>query len=180
MTWWKPIRCEILGSRFDMLRLLHFITHVVQQWQKQSLSRVGRNCDPQVNDLKSQVNLQCFHCIHDQVTDRQNKVSAGSDLDGGHLTIDFGNSRLTLVWIKTSHELFRHWRWDIDLVWGRSDQMTDIISSPRLQSRLMFIVVSADGRVMANMTSGVDAHLIQKVTPGASTWKFRARISKAI
>eukprot|EP01043_Picozoa_sp_COSAG02_P010642 COSAG02_NODE_378_length_23535_cov_35.310164_13_plen_92_part_00 len=49
--------------------------------------------------------------------------------------------------------------------------MTDIISSSRLQSRLMFIVVSADGRVMANMTSGVDAHLIQKVTPGASTWK---------
>jgi len=49
--------------------------------------------------------------------------------------------------------------------------MTDIISSSRLQSRLMFIVVSADGQVMANMTSGVDAHLIQKVTPGASTWK---------
>ena len=75
---------------------------------KESLSRVGRNCDPQANDLKSQVNLQCFHCIHDQVTDRQKKVSAGSDLEGGHLRIDFGNSRLTSVWIKTSHELFRH------------------------------------------------------------------------
>ena len=34
----------------------------------------------------------------------------------------------------------------------------------------MFIVVSEDGAVLANMTSGVDAHCIQKATPGSRTY----------
>jgi hypothetical protein len=48
-----------------------------------------------------------------------------------------------------------------------------------LQVAKMFIVVSAEGAVLANMTSGVDAHLIQKVTPGASTWRCVPNSSQA-
>ena len=51
--------------------------------------------------------------------------------------------------------------------WSRSAVSTKDL----LQVANMFIVVSAEGMVLANMTSGVDAHLIQKVTPGASTWR---------
>ena len=43
----------------------------------------------------------------------------------------------------------------------------------------MFIVVSADGTVLANMTSGVDAHCIQKATPGSRTFLCHANSSTA-
>ena len=35
----------------------------------------------------------------------------------------------------------------------------------------MIIVVSAEGVVLAVMTSGVDAHLIQKAHPGSCTYR---------
>ena len=41
----------------------------------------------------------------------------------------------------------------------------------------MFIVVSADGTVLANMTSGVDAHCIQNATPGSRTYLCHANSS---
>ena len=44
----------------------------------------------------------------------------------------------------------------------------------------MFIVVSADGTVLANMTSGVDAHCIQKATPGSRTYRCEANSSTAM
>jgi|EP01046_Picozoa_sp_COSAG06_P032053 hypothetical protein len=43
----------------------------------------------------------------------------------------------------------------------------------------MFVVVAADGKVLANMTSGVDAHMIQKCTPGSRTYRCPANSTKS-
>ena len=57
--------------------------------------------------------------------------------------------------------------------------MIDVNTFGDLQRTSMFIVVAADGKVLANMTSGVDAHLIQKRTPGSRTYRCPANSTKS-
>ena len=57
--------------------------------------------------------------------------------------------------------------------------MIDANTFGDLQRTSMFVVVTADGKVLANMTSGVDAHMIQKCTPGSKTYRCPANSTKS-